>query len=276
MKKTVSSILLASALLLGAIAPVTANAATTDTGTGLSGTTNSTVTFAKPSDVTTPVDPTDPSKPVTPTDPNNPNGGTTPSGDLTFLYVSDSIAFGSAENPIQSQTSGVQNVSDGSDNGKDSTGTALPANTVSVTNKGINTNKTLLTEVSDTRGSNHGWIVSVGSSVLKGQDSNGKAIGNLDGAAFDLKGSTSTITNSATTEGITGEDTNTSNSNGTTGIAADGTTTHTIYTAAEGHGAGSTAMQLDPKNTVLSVPANVTAGTYSGTLTWTLADTPAS
>lgn len=273
MKKTVSSILLASALLLGAIAPVTASANTD--GDGFSGTTNSTVTFAKPSDVTNPVDPTDPTKPVTPTDPKDPNGGTNPSGPLTFLYVSDSIAFGSKDNPIQSQTAGVQNVFNGSDNGKDSTGTALPANTVSVENKGINTNKTLLTEVSDTRGTNHGWVVSVGSSVLTGEAADGSAIGNLDGAAFNLKGSTATITNSASKDGITGEDTNTTNTNGTTGIAADGTTTHTIYTAATGHGAGSTAMQLDPSNVVLSVPANVTAGTYTGTLNWTLADTPA-
>ncbi|MCH5465297.1 WxL domain-containing protein [Levilactobacillus tujiorum] len=274
MKKTVSSILLASALLLGTIAPVTANAAdTTDTGTGLSGTTNSTVTFAKPASTTTPVDPTDPTKPIDPTDPDNPggNGGTTPSGDLTFLYVSDSIAFGSKDNPIQAQTTGIQNIFNGSDNGKDKDGNALPANSVTVNNKNINTNKTLLTEVSDTRGSNNGWVVSVGSSTLAGKDSSGNSVGNLDGAAFNLQGSKATLTNSASTDGITGEDT----VNGTTGIPADGKTTHTIYTAAKGHGAGSTAMQLDPSNVVLSVPANVKAGTYSGTLNWTLADTPA-
>ncbi|NLR10616.1 MULTISPECIES: WxL domain-containing protein [Lactobacillaceae] len=273
MKKTVSSILLASALLLGAIAPVTAKANTT--GDGFSGTTSSTVTFTKPADTTTPVDPTDPTKPVTPTDPNDPNGGTNPSGPLTFLYVSDSIDFGSTSNPIKSQVSGVQDVFNGSNNGKNADGTAA-TNDVSVTNKGIDTNKTLLTEVSDTRGTNHGWIVSVGSSVLAGKDANGQSIGNLDGAAFNLKGSKATILNSGTgTTGITGEDT-TTDEGGTTGIAADGKTTHTIYTAAKGQGAGATSMQLDPSNVVLSVPANVKTGTYTGTLNWTLADTPAS
>ncbi|WP_341779340.1 WxL domain-containing protein [Levilactobacillus sp. HBUAS70063] len=278
MKKTLSSIVLASALLLGAIAPVTANAAETDTNTGLSGVTNSTVNFTKPDSTTTPVDPTDPTKPVDPTDPDDPNGGTTPSGDLTFLYVSDSIAFGSKDDPIQSQTSGIQNVFNGSANGVDADSNAKTAN-VAVTNNGINTNKTLLTEVSDTRGTNNGWVVSVGSSVLQGKDSSGQSIGNLEGAAFNLKGSTASILNSGTgttpvTSGITGEDTNNTNENGTVGMAADGTTTHAIYTATKGNGAGATSMQLDPSNVVLSVPANVKTGTYTGTLNWTLADTP--
>ncbi|KRL93904.1 WxL domain-containing protein [Levilactobacillus hammesii] len=260
MKKTLSSILLASALLLGAIAPVTANAATTDTGTGLSGTTNSTVHFAKPDTTTTPVDPTDPTKPVDPdntTDPKDPNGGTTPSGDLTFLFVSNSIDFGSADAPIKAQTSGTtQSINNGSKNADGTT------NVVKVTNGAFASNANLLTEVSDTRGSNAGWTVTVNSSALT--DSK---VGVLKGATLDLDGSKATVKNSAVADGTTIDKADTG------ALATDGTP-GTIYSAKTGFGAGATTMQLDPANVTLNVPTNVATGTYTGQLNWTLSDTP--
>lgn len=258
MKKTVSSILLASALLLGTIAPVAASANTT--GDGFSGTTSSTVHFAKPDSTTNPVDPTDPTKPVDPgntTDPEDPNGGTNPSGDLTFLFVSDSINFGSTTTPIKSQTSGTtQSISNGSKNADGTT------NAVTVTNNAFKTNANLLTEVSDTRGTNAGWTVTVNSSAL-----NDSKVGDLKGATIDLNGSKAVVKNSADAEGATIDKADTG------ALPTDGTA-NTIYSAKTGVGAGATTMQLDPANVTLNVPTNVATGTYTGQLNWTLSDTP--
>lgn len=259
MKKTVSSILLASALLLGAIAPVTANAADTSTGA-----TTSTVHFAKPDTTTTPVDPTDPTKPVDPsdtTDPKDPNGGTTPSGDLTFLFVSNSIDFGSADAPIKAQTSGTtQSINNGSKNADGTT------NVVKVTNGAFASNANLLTEVSDTRGSNAGWTVTVNSSKLSDKTDPNKEV-LLKGATLDLDGSKATVKNSAIADGSTIAKADTG------ALATDGTP-GTIYSAKTGDGAGATTMQLDPANVTLNVPTNVETGTYTGQLNWTLSDTP--
>lgn len=247
MKKTVSSILLASALLLGAIAPVTANAETMGTGK-----TTSTVHFAKPDTNTKPVDPDNPGTTV---DPGG-NGGTTPSGDLTFLYVSDSIDFGSADTPLKAQTDGTTQTIKGS---KLADGVASD---VTVTNKAFASNGNLISEVSDTRGTNAGWTVQVNSSALTDE-----TVGALKGATLDLNGGAATVKNSAVADGST------INKVDTTALATDGTP-GTIYSAKKGNGAGVTTMQLDPSNITLSVPANVAAGTYTGTLNWTLSDTP--
>ena len=260
MKKTVSSILLASALLLGAIAPVTANAADTTPVTN-SGTTTSTVHFTKPDTTTDPVDPDNPgtTSPVDPTDPNGGNGGATPSGDLTFLYISNGIDFGSAATPLKSQTSGTtQEISNGSKNADGSTNIV----TVTNANKALAANKNLITEVADTRGSNAGWTVTVNSSAL----TDTKA-GALKGATLDLNGSAATVKNSAVADGSSIDKADTGK------LATDGTP-GTIYSAKTGFGAGTTSMQLDPADVTLTVPTNVETGTYTGQLNWTLSDTP--
>ncbi|MFD1549534.1 WxL domain-containing protein [Levilactobacillus fuyuanensis] len=251
MKKTVSSILLASALLLGAIAPVTANAATTG-----SGVTTSTVHFDKPDPNTKPVDPDNPGTPVDPSNPGG-NGGATVSGDLTFLYVSNSIDFGSAATPLKAQTDGTtQTINDGSKNADGST------NVVTVSNEAFATNKNLISEVSDTRGNNAGWTVQVNSSPLT--DSK---VGDLKGATLDLNGVGADVRNSAVADGSTIDKADTG------ALALDGTP-GTIYSAKTGNGAGVTTMQLDPSKVTLSVPTNVATGTYTGKLNWTLSDTP--
>ena len=236
---------------MGAIAPVTANAATTGTGT-----TDSTVHFTKPNENVTPVDPNNPGTTVDPSNPGG-NGGTTPSGDLTFLYVSDSIDFGSADTPIKSQTSGTtQTIKNGNKNADGST------NVVTVGNTAFSTNTNLISEVSDTRGTNAGWTVQVNSSALTDTK-----VGDLKGATLDLDGSAATVKNSAVLDGSTIDKAN------TTALATDGTP-GTIYSAKTGNGAGVTTMQLDPANVTLTVPTNVATGTYVGKLNWTLSDTP--
>lgn len=245
MKKSVSSILLASALLLGSIAPVVANAATTGTGT-----TSSEITFSKPDSVTEPVDPDKPTVPST-----GDNGGTEPSGDLTFLYVSPKMQFG-----IKGED-GTINLN----NPIETTSAAKTYNPL-VTTRALGTvaeNTKLVTEVSDTRGTNAGWSVSVSADPMMSGSNQ------LTGATLDLQGNAATINNSAFDDykdaGITGEDAT---------LPTD-STSKTIFNAADGSGVLTTTFQIDPDNiTLTNIPANVKAGTYAGDVNWTLSDTP--
>ncbi|WP_455583303.1 WxL domain-containing protein [Lactiplantibacillus pentosus] len=69
MKKVVGSLLMTSTMLLGALAPIVANAAD---GENRSGTTDTTATFtANTTNPVDPVDPTDPTKPLNPGDGDN-------------------------------------------------------------------------------------------------------------------------------------------------------------------------------------------------------------
>ncbi|WP_261809316.1 WxL domain-containing protein [Levilactobacillus humaensis] len=248
MKKTVSSILLASALLLGSIAPVVANAdAASSTGT-----TKGSVTFTKPEPVTTPVDPANPGTPsTTPGD----NGGTTPSGDLTFLYVTKTLDFGTHETSTSNKQSFTAATNSDGKSGSISTTTFA----------GTTANPNFVTEVSDTRATNAGWKVQLSA------DNFTDGTNNLTGAVLNFNAKSGlAVTNSVSADGITQE--NAAPVLGS-GSAVD------VYNAAKGSGAGSTAFQLDPSNISLSnIPANVTvtgdSTTYSGNLNWTLASTP--
>lgn len=260
MKKTVSSILLASALLLGAIAPVTANAATT--GDGFSGKTNSSVTFQKPESTTTPVDPNNPNQPGNGGDDH---GGTNPSGDLTFLYVSPKMDFGTAKTIATVDSNNKAATVD-----KDGTVTAQTLNPKTIESTVLADQTTapkLVTEVSDTRGTNAGWIVSVTSSALKSE------------AGDALNGATITL-NADDTSKTTIKNTADSVAKGANAVLNTSTQNSVdIYTAADGVGAGTTAMQLDASGITLgSLPANIKAsdtGTaYTGELDWTLSATP--
>ncbi|MFC6260507.1 WxL domain-containing protein [Levilactobacillus fujinensis] len=256
MNKTVSSLLLAGALLLGSVAPVVANAATGD-DTGKTGQTENTITFTKPDG--TNVDPADPNNPGT-KDPNGGNGGVdtpdpTKTGDLTFLYVSPNMDFGSHVSATSVTSS----------------------NKPTVTTADLGTTKTnanLLTEVQDTRGTNAGWTVNVTADQMK--DTAGDV---LKGATLQLDASNATITNSAVSDTSTGYNKGDQNLPagivGSDGTISTDTATHTIYSAQAGSGMLVTAFQLAPENITLgSIPANVKAGTYTGNLNWTLTDTP--
>lgn len=266
MNKKVSSILLASALMLGSFVPVVANA------DGLSGKTQSEITFAKPD---ANIDPVDPENPGT-TDPGNP-GGTEPGGDLTFIYVSPSMKFGTAatesDGTLTKDSDGkltIGTIKDGGlVNAIETTANAKTYYPV-VTTRDLGATKdnpNLVTEVSDTRGTNAGWTISVSAdAMVSGSNS-------LEGATLSLGGSTATIKNSAKTDGtdagITGKDQQ---------ITLPGTgasSSATIYSAKPESGVLNTAFQLAPENIKLSdIPANVKAGTYSGNVNWTLSDTP--
>ncbi|BDZ31577.1 WxL domain-containing protein [Lactiplantibacillus sp. WILCCON 0030] len=252
MNKKVSSLVLAGALVLGSVLPVAASAATV---TSTNGKTTSEVTFDAPDNVTKPVDPTNPGTTVKEPDGSD-NGGATvdPTGPLSFLYVSKDINFGSQK----AVTTGTQSF-------KNTTETPIKVTSQGFGSGTANTN--LVTEVSDTRGTNAGWNVQVSSSALT-----------LDGATDVLKGATinfgaddttkNTVTNSgdAAATGVAGQ---------SVALATGDATGATIYSAAKDAGAGSTAFQLSPDNiSITGIEANAKAGTYEGSLTWTLNDTP--
>lgn len=245
MNKRVSSLMLAGALVLGSVLPVTANAAALTT---TSGETKSSVTFEAPENVTKPVDPDNPGTSVT--DPND-GGGATVDGPLSFLYVSPALDFGS-QKALSTGPQTINNQSTTQIQVKDQTfgGTANP---------------NLVTEVTDTRGTNAGWTVQVSSSPLK------LAAGDvLKGATINL-GATDTaknkISNSGDATGISGSD---------VALGTEAGNAATIYSATKDAGAGQTAFQLSTDNiSMTGIAANAKAGTYTGALTWTLNDTPA-
>jgi len=256
MKKTLSTIVLASALLLGTVAPVAANAATTSADPTSTGNTDTHVTMKAPDNIKNPVDPTNPTNPATNTDPTDPtspanpdNNGATTSGPLTFLYVTKDMTFADTQSVI----SGNQ--------------PAIPVKSIqeSTFMTGGDPNTNFVTEIGDSRGTNEGWTVNVSSSQMK--TAGGDV---LKGATVDFtgEGANTTITNSASTDGISAKNVSLATEGATNDSAA-------IYGASEGNGAGATAFQLDPKNISLNnVGVNAKAGTYNGSLTWALSNTP--
>ncbi|MFD1421473.1 WxL domain-containing protein [Lactiplantibacillus songbeiensis] len=252
MNKSVSSLVLVGALALGSVLPLTAHA---EKVTATSGETTSDVTFEAPENVVNPVDPNNPGTTVTDPDGTKDPGGATvdPTGPLSFLYVSPAISFGS-QKAVSSNTQDITN--------------ADKPGQIKVTSQkfnGTDANTNLVTEVSDTRGTNVGWNVQVSSTPLT-----------LKGATDVLKGATinlgandtakNTVNNSGDPTGIDGQDAALSTKDGNAA---------TIYTAAKDAGAGQTAFQLSPDNiTMTGIEANAKTGTYEGTLTWTLNDTP--
>jgi len=193
---------------------------------------------------------------------NRANGGVdtpdpTKTGDLTFLYVSPNMDFGShvASTDVTSST-------------KPKVTTADLGSTTA--------NPNLLTEVQDTRGTNAGWKINVTADQMK--DTAGDV---LKGATLQLNASAAIINNSATPDTTTGYDKSDQKLPtggqivGDDGTITTDTATHTIYKAEAGSGMLVTTFQLSPDNITLgSIPANVKAGTYTGNLNWTLSDTP--
>lgn len=256
MKKSISSILLASALLLGAVAPITADAATGDTGQ-MTGKTVGSISFNKPKATTDPVDPTDPTTP----DPGDKGGVDTTgtAGDLALLYVSKGIDFGSHDVSTNTQDATAEKVDNSRTSG---TGTAIADNT------------NLLTEVTDTRGTNAGWSISLSADPMTvggAADKTSDKSNTLTGALLNLNSKTAaTVKSSSDTEsGIT--------QSAVSKMTTDGVSTQPIYGAKAGSGMLTTTFQMDPGDVQLtSIPANTKSGvTYSGNINWTLSDTPA-
>ncbi|MFU1800944.1 WxL domain-containing protein [Lactiplantibacillus pentosus] len=233
MKSMLGHLLMAGTLLVAGSMPIVANAAE-----NRSGSTNLQAEFTKSTSTVTPVDPTDPNTPSTGGDDNN---GATPGGDLSLIYVSKSLGYGTHEIDVL--------------NDQQYTPDLTSANTNLW--KG-----NMVVEVSDVRGTNAGWKLTVTGSNLTGVDGT-----TAKGATLSLpKGD---VSNSGTDANGAVATTSEVALNGTVGSSA-------VLNAAKGGGAGVTISQLNPSNLTLNIKANtVKAQTYSGNLNWTLSDLPA-
>lgn len=246
--KVLSSLLMSGILLAGV--GVTAQAADTSASSSSSssatttaaenrdGTTKITATFTANSKEVTPVDPGT----KKPTDKGDNNNGGKPGGGLSLIYVSNKLDFGSHE----------------IDAINDNTYTAGEKDSAT---DGLYDGKTDLIEVSDVRGTNGGWTLSVTGSTLTGTDG-----AKIKGATLALPAgsvsNTGADSNGATATAVT---------DALNGSAA------TVLSAKANTGAGVTMDQIQPGDIKLMIPANTAkAQAYSSTLTWSLSDTPAS
>lgn len=259
MKKMVSSLVMASALLLGATAPVVANAASTPT----SADTTAKATFTANTSTVTPVDPEDPNTEL-PTDPKDPGNVAEPGAGLSLIYAPATLDFGSHE---------IDTLSDQSYNAKND-GTILmpvadatdPENVVSKAGTKVGL------QVSDQRGVNTGWTLSAKSTNLASTD--GTA---LDGASISFlsTGVTSSGKTQAGSNAYTAGNGATSSTSNLKLATDNSTTVFASAKAADGTGAGVTVLQWTPENVQLNVDANsAKSATYTGTISWSLSDTP--
>ena len=241
MKKIIGSLLMSGALLGTTVAPLVANA---DANT--SGKTNVTTTFTKSTQTVSPVDP---SNPDTPTDPGNGNNGAAAGGDLSLIYVPASFDFGTSEIDVLNDK-------------------ALDLDTTSAATTLWENNAVV--EVSDVRGTNAGWKVTVKGDTLTGTDG-----ATIKGATLTLPEGTVSNSGNATK----------TNANGAyaSGQTVDLATTDStvagvqVLGAKANNGAGVTVSNLNPANIKLNIPANTAkAQTYTTTLNWSMDDTPAS
>ncbi|WP_409022204.1 WxL domain-containing protein [Dellaglioa sp. P0083] len=242
--KIVTSAIILSTLGLAA-APAVHAADYTSTGK---------VGFMENTDPTTPVDPTDPTNPVgptDPTDPDNPNPGTP--GPLSIDYVSN-FDFGS-KNKVS---------------GDDTTYYAAPVKLADKDGKEVTRANYL--QVTDKRGSNAGWKLSVKQGA---QFNDGKT--DLDGAQLNM--GTQTL-NSKNIGGTT--DPAIANATITTSIGAD----VAVLDAGKDQGMGTwtdsfgvydadATKDTASKAVSLKVPGNsakTVGSSYTTDLTWTLTD----
>lgn len=254
-----------STLLLGAVMPMVAHADENRTGT-----TNTTATFKANTDVVNPVDPTDPTKPLDPDGTGDGNGAQAGSG-LSLIYAPVTLGFSDSEKLSIDTVNDQDYIAADGDGTK---GTSTMGNTVKV---GL--------QVSDQRGTSAGWTLNVTAS--DGTVASGNAgMSTLKGATYKLPVGTATSTGEGTDSGATARNGAVAagaeiSVSGQASTSTDGTlvgaASGTVLSAANTTGSGITSDLMNPNDILLRVPANAAAAkTYTGTLNWTLSDTPAS
>lgn len=261
MRRGFESLLLASVLLLGTSAPTVVRAATTDGETAVpqqTGTTKASAVFKAPTTPATPVDPNHPDTSVTDTETNGagkPEGAT----GLALVWAPKTLDFGTQEinflKPVSYTAAGTIAGSDKPATAGNTTSTMKTTDTTASKVTGV--------QVSDERGTNNGWHLTVVGTALTLENTNQAA-----------KGVTVTLPAGALVNSGAGE----ASDNGAQVFGAkvnmDGSSTGVkILSAGQGYGAGTTVDKMNPSDVTLDVPANaVQAGTYTGSLTWTLTD----
>lgn len=224
---------IASVVLLGVATPVSLSV---NAAENRSGTTNATATFTANNDTNvSPVNPKDPTQSITPLDGSN---GATPGSGLSLIYVPKTWNFGTNNVPVQSQDISLLTTG----------GTSLLNDQTSI-------------QVSDSRGTNSGWNLSVLGSQF-GATIAGDSVKSTGIQLILPQGTLSTPQGTA---------------NGVTASASDTalTSATSVLNATTKNGGGITVYNLPTTAIKLHVPGNsVQAGTYSTVLNWTLSDTP--
>ena len=229
---------IASVVLLGVATPVSLSVnAAEKAAEKRSGTTNATATFTANNDTNvSPVDPNDPTKIATPQDGSN---GATPGSGLSLIYVPKNWNFGKNNVPVQSQDISLLTKE----------GTSLLNNKTSI-------------QVSDSRGTNSGWNLSVLGSQFSATIAGDSVVKSTGIQLILPQGDLSTPERTA---------------NGVTASASDTALTSEtrVLNATTNNGGGITVYNLPTTAIKLRVPGNsVQAGTYSTVLNWTLSDAP--
>ncbi|MFC6181690.1 WxL domain-containing protein [Lactiplantibacillus daowaiensis] len=257
MSKLLKAVLLSSALLLSLSAPVKSHAADTtpspdassDSGSApasenRSGKTTVHASFTQGDKNINPIDPAHPDNDTT----TIANNGAQAGGGLSLVYITNVLDFGSHPLDILHDQSYPANYQD--PNKRDNN-----ANTDALLNGKA------VVEVSDVRGTNAGWQLSVNGEPLKGTDGT-----TIDGATLSVNnGSVSTPLKTSETNGV-------NLSKVTNALAASSTP---LLTAPMNKGAGLTIAQVDPSDIKLNIPANQAKSQgYDTTVTWNLGDLP--
>lgn len=234
--KVFSTLLVSGTLISGMGTVAQAAGETGGSGSSTANTTGKTevnASFTKSDEIVNPVDPTDPSNPG-----EGGGNGATPGGDLSLIYVTSKLDFGTHE---------INVLDDKQYSANDST-----SDVSSLWN-----NKAVI-EVSDVRGTNAGWTLSVSGNPLQGKDGS-----LIKGASLALP--QGVVSNAGESNGAYSVPV----SNALSGDSA------TVLSSKKDSGAGVTVNQLEPNDIKLEVPANsAKAQEYTSTLNWTLSDTP--
>jgi len=268
MKKLITSLTLCGVALMAT--PISVRAAD-DTGVLGQGYTDAEIKFLAP-DINT----------IRPVNPDSPNEEAAPDvleGSLTqkseagvgFVYVTDNLSFGDGKAKLSlgqhGQYTGSILRKNTKGNGGDTTANGITENTP------FDWQKNFVVEVADTRSESAGdWTVNVAGNRLDAHGKDGQVTYHIDGAGikWPTAHSNTQLTNSGNGKNgavLAKQDVN---------LELGGqSASNMLFQASKGNGAGVTALRFDPKDIILTVPANkAQPETYSTTLTWTLETTP--
>lgn len=149
----------------------------------------------------------------------------------------------------------------------DNTNLSFGSNTISTTDATLNASTTPTVEVSDLRGTNAGWSLTVaqGQQFNTATDASGSALTNAALTVASTKVSSDSTVNTGNATLTPGTTTSVTTTNGAAG---------TVASASDGDGNGISTFTFG--SSTLAVPGATTklAKAYTTTLTWNLGDTP--
>jgi len=268
MKKLITSLTLCGVALMAT--PISVKAAD---GTSVlsQGRTDAEITFTAPDiNEINPINPDKPNEIVT----SGVNKGSLSQFEdkrVGFVYVTDNLAFGAGKATLSLGQEGRYQGSVQPNKGQ-----VTPSD---MDNTSFDWGKNFVVEVADTRSDLAGnWKVKVTGDKLAVPDSNNqsKGIPPIEGAEIIWPTATNAYPNTKLTNSGNGENGATlAEQNVTLALDGQGASNMLFQAPKKGNGAGVTALKFDPKDIILTVPANkARTETYSTELIWTLETTP--